>query len=213
MAKEKKKKGLITRLLEILIALCLLAAIGIAGKQFLDLKAQTDNNNIALKEYEAMKKAPRKKKASIGNVIGKMKVDGLTDWIAIIEGEDPITALNHGAGHAEQSPYPGKSQNSGQPILSAHRETFFRPLKDAKNGDIVTVEMPYGTYKYKISNSQVVQPNEADKAFTTEGMKGERLILVTCYPFSFVAPPNERIIFYADLVDSKKIEQNKTSVN
>lgn len=209
MAKEKKKKGIITRLLEILILLCLVAALVIAGKQFLDLKAQTDNNDIALKEFDKIKNAKFKKKNNIGNVIGRMKVEGLTDWIAIIEGEDPIKALNHGAGHAEQSPYPGKSRNSGQPILSAHRETFFRPLKDAKNGDIVTVEMPYGTYKYKISNSQVVMPDEADKAFTTKGMKGERLIMVTCYPFSFVAPPDERIIFYADLIESHKNEQNK----
>ncbi len=116
----------------------------------------------------------------------------------IIEGDDLSLAMSQGVGHIPGSTMPGTY--TGQPAFSGHRETFFKALKNAKEGDIVTVSMPYGTYQYKISKKIIVKPDESAKVYTTEGINKERIVLITCYPFEAWTNPSKRIAFFADLI-------------
>lgn len=200
--KQKKKKTIGIRILELLILVSLGASLFFGGKYLYSYYEQHKNSEIALNKVDSVlnKKIDyRKKSPNIGTVIGKMRVEGLTEDMPIIEGEDLNLALNHGVGHLEGTPMPGKG--SGQPALSGHRETFFRNLKDAKNGDVVVVTMPYGTFKYKISSKKITKPSDGAAIYDDSNVNGERLALVTCYPFSIFSSPDERIIFYADPIE------------
>lgn len=204
MKKEKRKNKVVKTLLNIILVLCLGGAVFFGGKYFYDIYTQENNAKAALvKADDAIKtkKDIRKKKINIGEVIGKFSVNGLIDSTPIIEGEDLYLAMNHGIGHVESTRLPGDGK--GIIALSAHRETFFKPLKDMKNGDIVEIEMPYGTYKYKVVKHIIVKPNEGNKIYNENGLDTERLALITCYPFSAFAPPNERIVFFADLIEKE----------
>jgi sortase A len=92
--------------------------------------------------------------------------------------------------------------NGGAPAVSAHRETFFAPLRNVSPGDIVVITMPYGTFRYRIGDHVIVRPNQPERVYTTEGIPedSERLVLITCYPFSTWQPPNRRIAFFAELI-------------
>lgn len=203
MAKDKTRRRKVSQtILAILIIVCFATSGYFLYKYFDDQNQQWKNSDVALTKADtALKKKTdyRKKTPSVGTVIGKIKIEGLTEDMPIIEGEDLNLAMAHGVGHIEHTPLPGTY--TGQPAFSAHRETFFNALKDAEVGDIVTVYMPYGTYRYKISKSIIVKPDEGGKIFTTEGVNKERIVLITCYPFTAWSSPSKRIAFFADLME------------
>lgn len=200
--KKKKNKGILNKILLVLMAICLVGASYFIYSYFADQKAQYANAEIALDKASTVidKKTDYRKKApDIGNVIGTIKIEGLTSEMPIIEGADLNLSLAHGVGHLEGTPLPGEKNQS---VFSAHRETFFSSLKDLKKGDIVVVKMPYGTYKYKITRELIVGTDQAsaDKVYSTAGMKDERIALITCYPFEAWTSPNQRYVAYGDLI-------------
>ena len=200
--KKNKSRKIQNRILNVIIVLCLMAALGFAGKYFYDIHVQKSNAEQALVVADKVidsKKDIRKEPIDIGTVIGRMSIDGLIPPTPILEGDDLALALNHGIGRITSTRMPGTGV--GVVALSAHRETFFAPLRDAKIGDIVKVEMPYGTFNYKITDSFVVNPDQGEKVYSEEGLTKERLVLITCYPFNNFLPPNQRAIFFADLID------------
>ncbi|MDF9867811.1 sortase A [Bacilli bacterium PM5-3] len=202
MTKIKKTNKLLQRILGILIIVCLIASGYFLYKYIDGNNEQYRNAEVSLvKADEVIKKKTdyRKKQPQVGTVIGKIRVEGITDDMPVIEGEDLQLAMNHGVGHIDHTTMPGTY--TGQPAFSAHRETFFKALENVKIGDIVVVTMPYGTYRYKISKSIIVKPDEGAKVYTTEGIEKERIVLITCYPFSAWKSPSKRIAFFADIVE------------
>ncbi|MDR1782008.1 MAG: class D sortase [Bacilli bacterium] len=199
-----KKNKVLKRILQLLIIICFILSAFFLYKYFNDINTQYKNAEVSIKEAKttiADKTDYRKTKPSIGTPIGTIQIEGLTDEMPIIEGDDLDKAMSKGVGHIESSPLPGTYSKSQPVAFSAHRETFFKSLKDVKNGDIVIVRMPYGTYKYKITSHIIVKPDEGSKVYTTEGMKGkERVVLITCYPFSPWSNPSKRIAFFGDLI-------------
>src|SRR2546423_15716747 len=66
-----------------------------------------------------------------GGLIGKVEIPRLRLSAVVFQGtEDSV--LDHGVGHLDGSPLPGQS---GNVVLAAHRDTFFRSLKDIHEGD------------------------------------------------------------------------------
>ncbi|WP_423364142.1 class D sortase [Mycoplasma sp. P36-A1] len=203
MRNKNKKKSPINTLLNIIIILCLAGAAYFAGKYFYDIYQQKQNASVALvkanKTLKTKEDVRKKKKIDIGTVLGVFKVDGLIDETPIIEGDNLYEAMAHGIGHVQTTRLPGTG--NGIIALSAHRETFFKPLKDMKIGDIITVKMPYGTYKYEVKKSMIVNPDQGALVYSEENVNTERLALITCYPFSAFSTPSQRIIFFADLIE------------
>jgi sortase A len=78
--------------------------------------------------------------------------------------------------------------------ISAHRDTFFRPLRNIRKNDVITFTTPSGEYRYRVVSTQVVSPR--DIAVLSPG--GDQVLtLVTCYPFYFVGPAPKRFIVRA----------------
>src|SRR5438105_1917293 len=102
----------------------------------------------------------------------------------VIEGANE-DALRHAAGHIPGTAIPGHSGNIG---ISAHRDTYFRPLRNIRLDDIITIATPLVDYRYRVVSTSIVKP---DNIAVLKGGDGEILTLVTCYPFYFVgSAPN-----------------------
>jgi sortase A len=91
--------------------------------------------------------------------------------------------LAFGPGHLDGSAQPG---NPGNAVITAHRDTHFRFLKDMRTGDEFIVERPDRSVRhFRIRASYVVDMRELrlprDTAVPT-------LTLVTCYPFDTLNP-------------------------
>ena len=74
----------------------------------------------------------------------------------VLEGSDDAT-LSRGAGHIEDTPFPGEAGNVG---IAGHRDTVFRPLKKIQVGDPLELTTADRVYRYRISKTLIVGPND-----------------------------------------------------
>jgi sortase A len=99
--------------------------------------------------------------------------------------------LNRGAGWIEETaPVDGRG-NIG---IAAHRDSFFRALKDARRGQKMTLQTLQGTRYFTLANIQIINPSEIS---VLEPSSSSKLTLVTCYPFYHVGSAPQRYIVTA----------------
>ena len=100
-------------------------------------------------------------------------------------------ALTRGAGWIEGTAPLGVDGNIG---IAAHRDGYFRALKDVSKGDEVIVETLWGTDRYRIVDVIIVDPSDTHVLHED----GRSLVtLVTCYPFYHVGHAPQRYIVQA----------------
>ena len=121
-------------------------------------------------------------------LIGRLEIQRLGLSVMVMEGDDHRT-LRRAVGHIPGTAMPGQNGNS---VLTGHRDTFFRPLRNIRLDDIVTLTTLQGEYRYRVLATQVVSP---DNVSVLDAGRNEILTLITCYPFYFVgAAPNRFIV-------------------
>jgi sortase A len=112
----------------------------------------------------------------------------------VLEGDSAHT-LTRGVGHIPGTALPGESGNVG---LAGHRDTFFRALRNIRDGDEVVVTTLQGCYRYRAVSSEIVSPNETRVLYASAIPS---VTLVTCYPFYFVGSAPTRFIVHANRVE------------
>ena len=80
--------------------------------------------------------------------------------------------------------------------IAAHRDGFFRKLKDAAIGMDVYLEHGGRTERYHITEISIVTPDDGSVLAPTARRS---ITLVTCYPFYFVGSAPQRYIVRAEL--------------
>jgi sortase A len=123
---------------------------------------------------------------------------GIFGW-TIIEGVDATRDLEHGPGHYPSTTVPGLG---GTVAIAGHRVTPvggrpfgpFYSIDRLRRGDRIVVQMPYGTFVYRVGR-HVVVPAAATWFERYTGR--ERLVLTACTP-KFSA--RSRWIVFARLV-------------
>lgn len=99
--------------------------------------------------------------------------------------------LNRGAGLIDGTGLPG---SDGNVAIAAHRDGYFRALKDVANGDVLELETLHGTRRYRVSAISIVEPTDL---WPLEKTGEPAVTLVTCYPFYFVGSAPQRYIVRA----------------
>ncbi len=123
-------------------------------------------------------------------LIGRMEIPRLGLAVVVVEGTDKPT-LRRAAGHIVGTGLPGRAGNVG---IAAHRDTFFRPLRNIRQDDLITLTTLRGEYRYRVVSTKVVSPEDV-AVLNPDGT--EILTLVTCYPFNFVGAAPDRFIVRA----------------
>jgi sortase A len=127
---------------------------------------------------------------AVGSLVGRLEIPRLRLSAIVLEGSDSRT-LDLGVGRIPETAEPGESGNL---VLSGHRDTFFRPLRGIRAGDRIAMVTRGGSYQYVVDWTAVVDP--ADTA-TLKTTPVRSLTLVTCYPFRYVGPAPQRFIVRA----------------
>ena len=112
--------------------------------------------------------------------------------VPVFDGTDAAT-LDHGAGRIAGTAQVGGGGNVG---IAAHRDRFFRGLKDVVPGDPIELARPGQTDRYIIDWIRVVRPTDV---FVLEPTPGPAVTLVTCFPFYFIGSAPQRYIVRASL--------------
>jgi len=99
--------------------------------------------------------------------------------------------LDRGAGRIKGM---AKMDGDGNLGISAHRDSFFRGLKDIEAGDEILVQSAHGVEKYAVSDITIVPKDDISVLAPVDQ---KTLTLVTCYPFYHVGAAPERFIVTA----------------
>jgi sortase A len=124
------------------------------------------------------------------SLIGDIAIARLALSVIVMEGVDDTT-LRRTAGHLPGTSLPGQAGNIA---IAAHRDTFFRPLRDIRRSDIITLTTLSGAYRYRVVSIRVVNPSDLS-VLRSDGT--EVLTLVTCFPFYFIGAAPQRFIVRA----------------
>jgi sortase A len=91
--------------------------------------------------------------------------------------------------------------SAGNVSIAAHRDSFFRGLRDVAVGDMVELDSLEYKNLYRVTGTQVVEPTDVQVLADV----GEPVLtLITCYPFHFVGKAPQRFIVRAAAVDIRK---------
>lgn len=125
--------------------------------------------------------------------LARIEINSIGLTAMVQEGTDART-LRRGVGHIPGTALPGQQ---GNVALTAHRDTFFRPLSRIRTGDEITLTTLSGSYLYRVDGTSVVEPEDMEVLADSDDA---RLTLVTCYPFYLVGPAPKRFIVRAHLI-------------
>jgi len=126
------------------------------------------------------------------DAVGVIQISKIGVDQAVVEGVG-VEDLKKGPGHYPGTPLPGEAGNAA---IAGHRTTYgapFNRLDELKQGDPITVRTRAGTFRYEVSESKVVSPEEVSVLDPTPD---NRLTLTTCNPKYSAA---ERLIIVATL--------------
>ena len=125
-----------------------------------------------------------------GEDIGRIEIPRLHISSIVRQGVDDTT-LSRAVGHVPYTALPGQKGNVG---LAAHRDSYFRELRGVRDGDLIRLITPKGTFEYHVESLKIVFPTNVEVLDPTPNPS---LTLVTCYPFNYVGHAPKRFIVRA----------------
>ena len=164
-----------------------------------DVKYQEDRHASDFSLWTEKRVAPYRQAMAtrIGAPMAVLSIPRLHLDVPVFEGTDELT-LNRGAGRIAGTARPGEFGNIG---IAAHRDGFFRGLKDVRPGDRIELAQLRHQFTYTVDTIAVVDPSNAS-VLKARGQPS--LTLVTCYPFYFVGGAPRRYIVQASLANSEQ---------
>jgi sortase A len=127
-------------------------------------------------------------------LLGRLEIERLGLSVMVMEGDDHRT-LRHAVGHIPGTSLPGQNGNMA---LTGHRDTFFRPLRNIRPDDMITLTTLQGQYRYRVLSTQVVSQDNV--TVLDPDQNNEILTLITCHPFYFVGAAPNRFIVRAERI-------------
>ncbi|MFN8161320.1 MAG: class E sortase [Solirubrobacterales bacterium] len=128
-----------------------------------------------------------------GDAIGRILVPAMDGLNAVVVQGTDTSSLQKGPGHYPGTPFPGQPGTVG---IAGHRTTYlapFRHIDSMRRGDVVTLEMPYATLRYRVQKTAIVDPGDVQ---VVDPVGYQRLVLSACHPLYSAA---QRYIVFARL--------------
>jgi sortase A len=112
--------------------------------------------------------------------------------------------LRSGPVHYAVTPLPG----AGEPFaVAGHRTTYgapFNRLDKLKRGDVILLETPYAKFRYSVSKTTVVKPDDVSVLLD----RGYGLVLTTCTP---LYSASHRLIVWASLDSATPLDKARSA--
>ena len=119
----------------------------------------------------------------IGDAVGRIEVPRLGLKMVLVYGTDH-ESLKSGPGLDPRAFFPGQSRLV---YVAGHRTTYAAPfskIDSLRHGDVIRVEMPYGTFTYKVTGSRIVAATDLS---VLKSKRYEQIILQACHPRFFAS--------------------------
>jgi LPXTG-site transpeptidase (sortase) family protein len=144
-------------------------------------------------EWQRQSARPANISTSDNDLLVRLTIAKIDLDAVVVEGTSH-QLLKLGPGHLEGSAVPGKSGNS---VIVAHRDTFFRHLDELKEGDEIDLRRQSEVYRFEVVGRRIVAPTEVS---VLQPSLSTQLTLITCYPTHYVGPAPNRLVVVARLM-------------
>ena len=95
-----------------------------------------------------------------GDALGRIEAPDMNGLnMVFVQGTDE-SSLELGPGHYPETAMPGQGKTVA---IAGHRTTYlapFRHIDSMKQGDKITLKMPYGTFVYAVQKTEIVDPSD-----------------------------------------------------
>jgi sortase A len=145
-----------------------------------------------------------RQKTKVGEAIGRLVVPRLGLKMVLVYGVDSET-LKRGPGLHPRTFFPGQDRLV---YVAGHRTTYgapFSKIDSMRRGDLVRVEMPYGTFIYSVTRNRVVAATNLSVLRTR---RYEQIALQACHPRFFAS---HRWITYGRLTKVEAVAGSSAS--
>lgn len=142
---------------------------------------------IELRKFEHTAPTAELRLLNSGDVIGEIQIPRLGVKAVVVQG-DALELLDRAVGHLPQTPLPGEW---GNVALAAHRDRLFRPLREIRPGDTITIATSSGSFQYEVQSTFVVPATEVSVLHSSDARE---LTLITCFPFNYIGHAPYRFI-------------------
>jgi sortase A len=118
-----------------------------------------------------------------GDGIGRIEVPRLGLKMVFVYGTDH-ESLKRGPGLDPRTYFPGQNRLV---YVAGHRTTYAAPfsrIESMRRGDVINVEMPYGTFVYEVTRNRIVAANNLS---VLDSKRYEEIALQACHPRFFAS--------------------------
>jgi len=127
-----------------------------------------------------------------GDPVGRLRAGAIGLDEIVVHGTGGAD-LRKGSGHYPGTPLPGAG---GTVAIAGHRTTYgapFRRIDDLEPRDRIELELPYGSFTYRVERTRIVAPTAT---WVTHRVAYDRLVLTACHP---LYSASQRIVVFARL--------------
>ncbi|WP_068609422.1 class D sortase [Paenibacillus swuensis] len=132
-------------------------------------------------------------KLSSARAIGIIEIPKIKARLPVLNGVSTAN-LKLGAAYFEGTALPGSRGNT---VIAAHRSykfgRMFNRLNELSSGDDIQVKTHKGTFTYKVTSTEIVQPEET--GVLKQNRSKRTLTLITCHP---IRVGTQRLIVHAE---------------
>jgi sortase A len=166
--------------------------LGYVGAQYFDMyRTQHNLESKWQRQASAAARLSRPMAAPIA-VLTRLQIPRIKLDAIVLEGTTRAQ-LGKGPGHLEETATPGETGNA---VITAHRDTFFRHLFELNQGDEIIVRRGADSLRFHVTGKKIVEPDDLSVLRPTPDAQ---LTLITCYPTYYIGPAPQRLVVFSKL--------------
>jgi sortase A len=169
--------------------------LGYVVGQYWGMYRSQKNLEAEWQRQAATVSVPGKAPVSPDQLLTRLEIPKIQMDAIVVEGASR-RELSEGPGHMNQTAQPGETGNA---VITAHRDTFFRHIYELNRGDQIKVRRSGRLFTYEVTGKRIVMPEDISVIKPTND---PQLTLITCYPTYYIGPAPKRLVVFSKLVDS-----------
>jgi sortase A len=181
-----------------------LVLLGYVGSEYWGMYRSQKNLKAAWSEQAAALSAVSQQKIAPEQMLTRLTVAKIGIDAIVVEGASRKD-LSEGPGHMKQTAEPGETGNA---VITGHRDTFFRHIHELAKGDQVQVQRNGRSFIYQVTGKRIVMPEDISVINPTSDSE---LTLITCYPTYYIGPAPKRLVVFSKLMESDGQPVNQTA--
>ncbi|HEV7674518.1 MAG TPA: class D sortase [Candidatus Angelobacter sp.] len=178
--------------------------LGYVAGEYWGMYRSQKNLEVEWQRQAATVSIPGKAPISPDQMLTRLQIPKIQVDAIVVEGASR-RELSAGPGHMKQTAQPGETGNA---VITAHRDTFFRHIYELNKGDQIQVRRSGRIFTYEVTGKRVVMPEDISVIKPTDN---PQLTLITCYPTYYIGPAPKRLVVFSKLVDSDGQPVNQTA--